>query len=55
LTVQRSSATEVVQVADVVDVTPGPYTVTIDTSQTAAGQDPNHAADLLAVFEFQRP
>jgi hypothetical protein len=55
LTPQRSSSTEAVQVEDAIDVPPGPYTVTLDSSQTGVGQDPNHAADLLAVFEFQRP
>jgi len=55
LTMQESSNAEALQVADVLDPTPGPYTVTLDSSQTAPGQDPNHAADLLAVFEFERP
>lgn len=55
LRVQRSSSTEAVLVDQAFDVAPGPYTVTLETSQTAVGPDPNHAADLLAVFEFQVP
>jgi len=54
LTRQKSSNVEAVQVADAYNLTPGSYTVTLDTSQTAPGQDPNRAADLLAVFEFHQ-
>ena len=31
---------------------PGNYTVTEQTTQSAAGQDPNHAGDLIGVFVF---
>jgi len=55
LTVQQSSPVEALQVAEAFNLTPGGYTVTLDSSQTAMGQDPNHAADLLAVFEFDKP
>ena len=52
LHVQASSSTEAVQVASVSDLAPGDYSVTLNSSQTAPDQDPNHAAALLAVFEF---
>ena len=55
LTLQRTSTAEAVQLADVANLTPGPYTVTLTTSQTAPGQNPEDAAALLAVFEFQTP
>jgi hypothetical protein len=55
LTVQQTSTSEAVQLADATNLAPGPYTVTLTSSQTAPDQDPNHAADVLAVFEFQKP
>jgi hypothetical protein len=55
LTLQRTSTAEAVQLADVSTLAPGPYTVTLTTSQTAGGQNPDDAAALLAVFEFTKP
>jgi hypothetical protein len=55
LTVQETSGSEAVQLADATNLAPGPYTVTLTSSETAPDQDPNHAADVLAVFEFQKP
>jgi hypothetical protein len=54
LTVQRTSSVEALQVATVSNLAPGPYSVTLNTSETAPGQDPNQAADLLAVFVFEK-
>jgi hypothetical protein len=53
LTLQRTSSAEAVQLADVSNLAPGSYTVTLTSSQTAVGQNPDDAAALLAVFEFQ--
>lgn len=55
LTLQRTSSTEAVQLAEATNLAPGPYTVTLNTSQTAPAQDPNNAAAVLAVYEFQKP
>lgn len=54
LTVQKSSSVEALQLATVSNLTPGPYSVTFNSSQTAPDQDPNHAAALLAVFVFEK-
>jgi hypothetical protein len=55
LTVQKTSTSEAVQLAEAPNLAPGPYTVTLNSSQTAPDQDPNHAADLLVVTECQKP
>jgi hypothetical protein len=56
LKLQKTSTAEAVQLAEATNLVPGsPYTVTLNTSETAPGQDPNDAADVLAVFEFQEP
>jgi hypothetical protein len=55
LTLQRTSSAEAVQLADVSNLAPGSYTVTLTSSQTAGGQNPDDAAALLAVFVFQKP
>jgi hypothetical protein len=55
LTLQKTSTNEAVQLAGTSNLAPGPYTVTLTTSQTGpAAQDPVDAAAILAVFEFQK-